>query len=255
MHYATCLLVLFWKLFFFWGVFRSRPQCDLEMLWRACNMCIGCFVHVCPNCFWNTLTRPGSRAMTVHSELLFTLCTGWISLFGAGKYIAKSFVVAGNPSDPVHAFLTRCQTCSISLNMSRVLYVFSRATCHWKFVDRQTTPQQLETYQSNAKVIGDIKISKAKRKDGKPLDGMFGSLRNIRSGWHLQMQCQVVPDWEESNASFGLCVETKFCMYLRIQNERMLWIVEDSNIGRSLIFLRSISSLALVYRPGCVWNV
>lgn len=67
---------------------------------------------------------------------------------------------------------------------------------------------------------------------------------------NLQMQSQVVPDWEESNASFGLCVETKFCMYLRIQKERMLWIVEDSNIGRSLICLRSISSLALVYRPG-----
>ena len=33
----------------------------------------------------------GSRAMTVHSELLFTLCTG-------------------NPSDPVHAFLTRQTT-------------------------------------------------------------------------------------------------------------------------------------------------
>lgn len=171
--------------------------------------------------------------------------------FGSWKIYRQKFIVAGNPSDPVHAFLTRCQTCSISLNMSRIFYVFDMPHATESLL-RQTTPQQLETHQRNAEVIRDIKLSKTNRKNGEPLDVIFGSLRNIRSGWHLPMQSQVVPDWEESNASFGLCVETKFCIFLRIQNERMLWIVEDSNIGRSLICPRSISSLALVYRPGCV---
>lgn len=152
MHYASCWLVLFCNLSFFVRRIQEQATMYLEMLRTASNTC-RLFCTCLPKVFlkhfdsfrfkghdsplWtplHALYRLDENFKDIQAYLRchvnIVLCGYSMQItFWSWKIYRLKFIVAGNPSDPVHAFLTRRQTCSISLNMSIILYVMS-LTCH-----------------------------------------------------------------------------------------------------------------------------